>query len=218
MDLVDLAVRRFEHGGDLGDLGSLWEPSELVGSYSQVSAWSFVDVVTVDTEKIFVKVAMERPSLQVELVVMRGLGHRKGALVFTALRVVDVPVFTSGAFLIGFVVLRGAVDADVEDCTTLKRWERGLLGEGFSEGLRGALRFRVRTFLQDGLEGCFGASAGVQHVDHRRELVGDLVGERMDILHLVGEFAPQGILVCSGGVGEPKRQGHNPRSVPSSFR
>ena len=39
-DLVDLAVRRFEHGGDLGDLGSLWEPSELVGSYSQVSTWS----------------------------------------------------------------------------------------------------------------------------------------------------------------------------------
>ena len=92
-----------------------------------------------------------------------------------------------------------------------------MLGEGFDEGLCGALRFGVRTFLQDGLEGCSGASAGVQHVDSRWELVGDLVGERMDNLHLVGEFAPQGILVCSGGVGEPKRQGRNPRSVPSSF-
>ena len=64
-----------------------------------------------------------------------------------------------------------------------------MLGEGFDKGLRGALRFGVWTSLQDGLEGCSGASAGVQHVDRRRELVGDLVGERMDIPHLVGEFA-----------------------------
>jgi len=149
-DLVDLAVRRFEHGGDLGDLGSLREPSELVGGHGQVSAWSFVDVMTVDTEKIFVKVAMERPPLRVELVVTSGLSHRKGALIFMALRVVDVPVFTSGAFFIGFTVPRGAVDADVEGCTTPKRRERGLLGEGFDEGVRGALRFGVQIFLQDG--------------------------------------------------------------------
>ena len=153
MDLVDLAVRRFEHGGDLGDLRSLREPGELVGSYSQVSTWSFVDVVTVDTEKIFIKVTMERPPLRVKLVVVSGLSHRKGALVFTALRVVDVPVFASGAFLIGFAIPRGAVDADVEDRATPKRRERGLLGEGLGKGLRGALRFGVRTFLQDGLEG-----------------------------------------------------------------
>ena len=30
-DLVDLAVRRFKYGGDLGDLWCLREPSELVG-------------------------------------------------------------------------------------------------------------------------------------------------------------------------------------------
>ena len=99
----------------------------------------------------------------------------------------------------------------------LKRWEGDLLGEGFGVGLRGALGFRVWILLQDGLEGCSGTSAGVQHVDHRRELIGDLVGERMDIPHLVGEFAPQGVLVCSGGVGEPEGQGHNPQSLPSSF-
>ena len=79
-----------------------------------------------------------------------------------------------------------------------------MLSEGLGEGLRGALRFGVRTFLLDGLEGCSGASVGVQHVDRRRELVDDLVGERMDIPHLVSKFAPQGILVCSGDVGEPK--------------
>ena len=203
-DLVDLAVRHFEHGDDLGDLRSLWEPGKLVGGHGQVSAWSFVDVVTVDTEKIFVKVAMERPPLRVELVVVSGLGHRKGALVFTALRTVDIPVFTGDAFLIGFAVSRRAVDADIEDCVTPKRRERWLLGEGFDEGLHGALRFGVRTFLQDGLDGCSGASAGVQHVNRRRELVDDLVGERMDIPHLVDEFAPKGILVCSGGVGEPE--------------
>ena len=83
--------------------------------------------------------------MRVELVVMSGLGHRKGA--------VDVPVFTSSAFLIGFAVLRRAVDADVEDRATPKRRERGLLGEGFSEGLCGALGFGVQIFLQDGLEG-----------------------------------------------------------------
>ena len=81
-NLVDLAVRRFEHGGDLGDLRSLREPGELIGSYGQVSTWSFVDIVTVDTEKIFIKVAMERPPLRVKLVVASVLSHRNGALIF----------------------------------------------------------------------------------------------------------------------------------------
>ena len=124
------------------------------------------------------------------MVVMSGLSHRKGALVFTALRAVDVPIFTSGAFLIGFTVPRGVVNADVEDRATPERQERGLLGEGFDEGLRRALGLGVRIFLQDGLEGCFRASADVQHVDSRRRLVGDLVGEGMDITNLVSEFAP----------------------------
>ena len=48
------------------------------------------------------------------------------------------------------------------------------------------------------------ASDDVEHVNGRRRLVGDLVSEMMDVSHLVGEFAPQGILVRSGGVGEPK--------------
>ena len=85
--------------------------------------------------------------MRVELVVTSGLGHHKGTLVFTALRAVDVLVFTSGAFLIGFAVLRRVVDADVEDRATSERRERGLLGEGFGEGLRGALGFGVRIFL-----------------------------------------------------------------------
>ena len=106
-DLVDLAVRRFEHGGDLSDLGSLRKPGELIGGHGQVSARRFVDVVAVNTEELFIKIAMERPSLRVELIVTSGLSHRKGALVFTALRAVDVPVFTSGVFLIGFAVPRG---------------------------------------------------------------------------------------------------------------
>ena len=66
-----------------------------------------------------------------------------------------------------------------------------MLGEGLGKGLRGALRFGVQTFLQDGLEGRFGTLAGVQHVDGRWELVGDLISE----------FAPKGILICSGGLG-----------------
>ena len=82
-----------------------------------------------------------------------------------------------GVFLICFAVPRGAVDTDVEDCATPERQERGLLGEGLGEGFRGALRLRVRIFLQDSLEGCSGTPAGVQHVDGWWELVGELVGE-----------------------------------------
>ena len=60
MDLIDLTVSRFKHGGDLGELGRLREMSELVGGYYQIGAWSLEDVVTVDVEKFFIKVAVER--------------------------------------------------------------------------------------------------------------------------------------------------------------
>ena len=83
------------------------------------------------------------------MVVTSGLGHHKGALVFTALRAVDVPIFTSGAFLISFAIPRRAVDAGVEDHATPERRERGLLGEGFGEGLGGALGLGVWILLQD---------------------------------------------------------------------
>ena len=74
---------------------------------------------------------------------------------------VDVLVLTSNTFLLGFAVSRRAIDADVEDCTTPERWEKELLGEGFGEGLRRALRLGARIFLRDGLEGRFRALAYV---------------------------------------------------------
>ena len=40
------------------------------------------------------------------------------------------------------------------------------------------------------MEGFFGTLADLQHIDSRRELVGDRVGERIDVSHLVDEFAP----------------------------
>ena len=58
-DLVDLTVRRFKHGGDLGDLRCVREPSELVGGHDQVSAWGLVDVVAINTDKFVVEVALE---------------------------------------------------------------------------------------------------------------------------------------------------------------
>ena len=114
-------------------------------------------------------------------------------------------VLTSNTFLLDFAVPRRVVDADVEDRTTPEGWEKELLGEGFGEGLRRALRLGARILLQNGLEGCFVVLVGVQHVDRRWELVGDLVGEGMDVPHLVRELAPQGVLVVSGGVGEAER-------------
>ena len=156
-----MIVCRFEHSGDLGELGRLWEVGKLVGDHYQIGAWSLEDVMAVNAEKIFVEVAMERPSLRVELVVASSLGHHKGVLIFMALRAVDVLVFTSGAFLVGFAIPMRAVDAGVEDRATTERRERGLLSEGFGKGLRRALGFEVLIFLQDGLEGRSGASTGV---------------------------------------------------------
>ena len=63
IDLIDLAVRRFKHSGDLGELGRLREAGKLIGSHCQIGAWSFEDVVAINTEEIFIEVAMERPSL-----------------------------------------------------------------------------------------------------------------------------------------------------------
>ena len=58
-DLVDLAVRRFKHGGDLGDFWHLWKPGKLIGSHGQVGAWGLVDIVAINTDKFIVEVALE---------------------------------------------------------------------------------------------------------------------------------------------------------------
>ena len=104
-DLVDLAVRRFKHGGDLGGLRCLREPGELIDSHGQVGAWGLVDIVAINMDKLIVKVVLELlwPSLRVKL----SLGHRKGSLVCSALRTVDVPVDASDAVLLGFPFPRG---------------------------------------------------------------------------------------------------------------
>jgi len=120
VDFVDLTVRRFKHGAGLGNLWCLWEPGELVGGHCQIGAWSLIDVVAVNTDKLVVEVALEWPSLRVKLLLV----PHKGSLVCSALRTVDVLVLVSGAFLLGFAIPRGAVDADVEDYATLERRER----------------------------------------------------------------------------------------------
>ena len=63
-------------------------------------------------------------------------------------------------------------------------------GSGFGDNLRRALGLRIWIFLQDGVEGFFGTLANLQHIDSRRELVGDRVGKRIDVSNLVGEFVP----------------------------
>ena len=115
-----MAMCRFKHCGDLGDLRCLREPGELVGSHGQIGAWGFVDVMAVNTDKLVVEVALEWSSLRVKLL----LGPRKGSLVCSALCMVDVPVLASGTFLLGFTILRGAVDANIEDCVATERRER----------------------------------------------------------------------------------------------
>ena len=58
-----MTVCRFKHRGDLGQLGRLREAGKLIGGHRQIGAWSLEDVVAVNAEKLFVEVAMERPSL-----------------------------------------------------------------------------------------------------------------------------------------------------------
>ena len=101
--------------------------------------------MAVNTNKLIVEVALELawPSLRVEL----GLGHRKGSLVCSALRMVDVSVDASGAVLLGFPFLRGAIDADVEDCAPTERRERKLFSGGFGDSLHRALGLGVRILL-----------------------------------------------------------------------
>ena len=89
-------MHRFEHGGDLGDLRCLRAPGKLVGGHGQVGAWALVDVVAVNADKLIVEVALEWPSLQVKL----SLGHRKGSLVCSALRTIDIPVNAGGVVLL----------------------------------------------------------------------------------------------------------------------
>ena len=69
MDLVDLAVRRFKHGDNLGGFWHLLEPSELISSHDQVAAWSLVDIMAVNTNEFIIEVAAEWawPPLRVEL-------------------------------------------------------------------------------------------------------------------------------------------------------
>ena len=120
MNLIDLIVDRFKHGGDLGDLRRLRETIELIGGYCQIGAWSLEDVVAVDTKKFFVEVAVEREwsSLRVKPVIPSSLDPRDGCLVFSSLCAVDIPVLPSSALLLNFAVPGRTVNADIEDRTT----------------------------------------------------------------------------------------------------
>ena len=130
VDFVDLAVRRFKHHGDFGDLWRLLEPGELIGGPGQVGAWGHVDIVTIDMNEFIVEVVVELawPSLRVKL----SLGHRKGSLVCSVLHIVDVPIDVGGVVLLSFPFPRGAIDADVEDCASTEGRERRLFGGGDS--------------------------------------------------------------------------------------
>ena len=62
---------RFKHGGDLGDLGCLWELGELTGGHCEIGAWGLVDVMAINADKLVVEVMLEWPSLRVKLLLDR---------------------------------------------------------------------------------------------------------------------------------------------------
>ena len=81
-----------------------------------------VDVVTVNTDELVIKVAVELawPSLRVKL----NFSHRKGSLVCSTLSTIDVPIDMGGVVLLSFPFPRGAIDADVKDCASTEGRER----------------------------------------------------------------------------------------------
>ena len=97
VNIVDLTVRRFKHGSDLGNFWCLRESGKLIGGHCQVGTWSLVDVVAVNMDKLVIKVALEWPSLRVKL----SLSHHKGRLICLALCIVDVPIDMGGTVLLG---------------------------------------------------------------------------------------------------------------------
>ena len=110
--------------------------------------------MAVDAKKFFIEVTVERERspLRIEPIIPSSLGPRNGCLIFSPLHAVDISVLPSNALLLGFAIPRRAVDADIEDHTTLEGWKEKLIGEGFIEGLHRALRLRARSFFRDGLE------------------------------------------------------------------
>jgi len=114
-------MRRFKHCGDLGDLRCLWELGEFIRGHGQVGAWGIVDIVAVNMDKLVIEVALELvwSSLRVKPL----LGHRKGSLICSALRIVDVPIDAGGVVLLNFPFPWGAIDADVEDSAATERRE-----------------------------------------------------------------------------------------------
>ena len=68
---------------------------------------------------------------------------------------IGVSVDMSGAVLVGFPILWGAIDANIENPASSEGWERRLNGSSFGDSLHRALGLIVWVFLQDGLEGCF---------------------------------------------------------------
>ena len=93
-------VHRFKHGGDLGDLWGLWEPGKLIGGHDQVGTWGSVDVMSINTDKFIVEVAVELawPSLRVKL----SLDHHKGTHICSVLRTIDVHIDIGNVVLLGF--------------------------------------------------------------------------------------------------------------------
>ena len=106
------------------------------------------------------------------------------------LNTVGISIDTSYDVIISFSILWRAVDADIKNPTSMEGWKRRLDGGSFSDNLCRALGLRVWIFLWDGVEGFFGTLADLQHVDSRRELVGDRVGDRIDVSHLVDKSIP----------------------------
>ena len=142
---------RFKHGGDLGDLGCLREPSELIGGHCEIGTLGLIDVMAVNVDKLIVEVVLEWPSLRVKLL----LGHRKSNLVCSALRTVDVLVFAGSVFLLGLAVLRG-LSALALKITPSRKGERGsssvvVLAMVFVEPWDSESKFSSRMVWRDAL-------------------------------------------------------------------
>lgn len=98
----------FKHGSGLGELGSLREPAQLIHGHGEVGTQRWLDVVSVDLEKLVSEVAGDTaPSFLVSYATIGSHGSSGSALCRATSVMVSILVFPTDALGIGFPVPGG---------------------------------------------------------------------------------------------------------------
>jgi hypothetical protein len=110
-DFEDLNHCCLEHGGGLGELGSLLEPAELIHGHDEIGTRGQLDLVFVDLHELIIEIAGNAAApLLVGVTTCNGYattGCCDIAFYCTTSGMVGVLVFLSNTLGIGFIISRG---------------------------------------------------------------------------------------------------------------